>query len=36
VNHRARLEWTPGVRWQMAADVWHQTLTDGNEHQSDS
>jgi hypothetical protein len=31
VSHRARLDWAPGVRWQMAADVSHQTLTDGND-----
>jgi Glycosyl transferase family 2 len=31
VSHRARLEWAPGVRWQVVADAWHQTLSDGND-----
>jgi tetratricopeptide (TPR) repeat protein len=31
VSHRVRLEWAPDARWQVAADVWHQTLTDGND-----
>jgi tetratricopeptide (TPR) repeat protein len=30
VSHRARFEWAPGVRWQIVADVWQQSLTDGN------
>jgi tetratricopeptide (TPR) repeat protein len=31
VSHRVRLEWAPGVRWQVAADTWHQALSDGND-----
>lgn len=31
VSHRARLEWAPGVRWQIVADAWHQALSDDND-----
>ena len=30
VRHRASLNWAPGIRWQIAADVLRQTLSDGN------
>jgi tetratricopeptide (TPR) repeat protein len=30
VSHRATLEWSPAIRWQIAADVWRQALSDGN------
>src|SRR4030095_8962489 len=31
VSHRARLEWAPRLRWQVVAEAWHQTLSDGND-----
>ena len=30
VSHRARLDWSPGVRYQIVADAQYQTLSDGN------
>jgi len=30
VRHRASLDWAPGIRWQIAADIQRQTLSDGN------
>ena len=30
ISHRASLGWAPGIRWQIAADVWRQSLSDGN------
>ena len=30
VSHRARLEWAPGIRWQVVTDAWYQSLSDGN------
>ena len=31
ISHRASLGWAPGIRWQIAADVWRQSLSDGNQ-----
>lgn len=33
VGHRASLEWSPAIRWQISADIREQTLSDGNHRQ---
>jgi tetratricopeptide (TPR) repeat protein len=33
VGHRASLEWSPAIRWQVSADIREQTLSDGNHRQ---
>jgi Tfp pilus assembly protein PilF len=30
VGHRASLEWSPAIRWQIVSDIREQTLSDGN------
>ena len=31
VSHRAGFEWAPGISWRIVADVWQQSLSDGND-----